>query len=268
MPRFTKDFPERPMTQLNLRVSPYTADAFRAYCREHRLTQNEALAVLLSGRHFDEQDSAEAAYLEELHRYQTTITEVTDKYEALQEKQKTREESDWQKARSWAKIMNKLLDYVIERAELGEPPAKKKYFKRDHNRVGFHKYRTPPGSGCVVVRLDALLYGQSIHPPLFLLTTHIVEEDGSEELLKFRYYPRARFVGVPPGATKYSCPGSLWAIGYIPASDGAAEVLAALPLDAITQSSTLLKALHPDAPKSGLDLLIEDIERRRKKNLL
>jgi len=61
---FFLEFPGAHMTQMNLRVSACTVSAFRQFCKEHTLTQNEALSILLA--HASESKLAENAAMTEI----------------------------------------------------------------------------------------------------------------------------------------------------------------------------------------------------------
>ena len=92
-----------------------------------------------------------------------------------------------------------------------------------------------------------------------------MNEHGEIVYLKFRYYPRDRFLGIPLRATSYSYRNASWLIGHMPAPDGAMDVYAALPVDEIMPSNKLLEEFENMAPKSNLDRTIINAERRKKK---
>lgn len=251
------------MTQINMRVSQKTATAFRQFCYEQKLTQNEGLAILLT--QVTESTAAENALRDEIKFYKNELALMNQKYTAAIEQPKAKEESDWKRVRDWTKIMRDMLSYILDHkaADRG-PRIKPGYFKRDHERVQFNRYRYPEEAGCTFVQLDDFIYSKGRSPALFILAHH-VNEHGEIEYLKFRYYPRDRFVGIPLRATSYSYRNASWLIGHMPAPDGAMDVYAALPVDGIMPSNKLLDAAENMIPKSDLDRTIMNAERRRKK---
>ena len=261
---FYLEHPCAHMTQMNLRVSSVTAAAFRNFCKEQKLTQNEALSVLLT--HASDSTLAQNAALTEIARCKRALEELNEKYADITAKQHSKEESDWTKVRDWAKVMQDMLSYILERKVPGRwPTIRPGYFKRDHNQLEFSQYQYPKESRCFLVQLDNLIYSKGRYPALFILA-HRVNENGELEYLKFRYYPRSRFVGVALNASVFACQGAEWLIGCIPAPDGAMNVFASLPIAGLKPTDILLDALNNTMPKSNLDQRILDAERRRSKS--
>lgn len=251
------------MTQINMRISQNTANAFRQFCCEQQLTQNEGLAMLLTQA--TESATAENALRDEIQFYKNELARMNQKYTAAIEQSKAKETSDWERVRDWTKIIRDMLSYILDhKAVDNRPKIKPGYFKRDHERIQFDRYRYPEEAGCTFVQLDDLMYSKGRSPALFILSHH-TNEHGEIEYLKFRYYPRDRFVGIPLRATSYSYRNASWLIGHMPAPDGAMDVYAALPVDGIMPSNKLLNAAENMIPKSGLDRKIMDAESRKKK---
>ena len=66
---YFEGFSRRSMTQMNMRVSQKTANAFRQFCYNQKLTQNEGLAILLTQA--TENTEAENALRDEIKFYKS-----------------------------------------------------------------------------------------------------------------------------------------------------------------------------------------------------
>lgn len=250
---------QRDMTQLNLRVSRQTADSFRVYCKTQGLTQNQALATLLSQTVHDGYESAEESLSSEVKRYKEMADDYKAKYDNLCCTQERKEQTAWRRCRDWAKVVKEMLTFVAEfRDRPEQSPMKVGRVKKYPEKKTFQQYQYPKGAGCIVVRLDSLMYSNSRHPALFVLV------HSGNNLLKFRWYPDERFLGIPPRSTGYAYPDALWLFGYMPSTDGATQLIAAIPLESIHPTKKIDAALCNMHEISNLDMVIADAERRKK----
>ena len=79
---------------MNLRVSMETANAFKAFCHEQHLTQNEGLAALLRSISNKDPAMAENAMLTELQRYKKLNDKLSEKIRALIKVQRNSKSTD------------------------------------------------------------------------------------------------------------------------------------------------------------------------------
>lgn len=252
----------RTMTQMNLRVSTETAKAFKEFCQEQGMTQNESLASLLLFSSHHDNGVAENALLVELQRYKKSNEELSEKCRELNDFQKRVKLTDWKRCRDWATVAQSMFDYIVDLGPKREPSKMKVgRFKWDGAKELFHAHKYLEGSGCIVVKLDGFLYSKGFHSALFVLAHHV--ENGKEKLVKFRWYPSDRFFGVPLRSTEYAYPGALWLMGYMPATDGSSMLISALPVESIKGTEKLFCTLQ-NAEKSNLDMIIADANQRKK----
>ena len=86
-------------------------------------------------------------------------------------------------------------------------------------------FRYPDASGFYIVRPVAILYGKGRYPARFVMA---VGDDSA--MLRFRWYPKSQFVGVPITDPRFSLRSAVWLIGCDRANDGAMDIVAAFPL--------------------------------------
>ena len=109
-----------------------------------------------------------------------------------------------------------------------------------------------PEEGTYVFCPEVLLYGDARPPVVFWLGRM---DDGS--LCKIRVYEKWEFVGVSPMQERYSVQGMTWLVSVRRSSDGAMDLIAALPLG--VKASSNEKTADKKTP---LAQRIADIEKR------
>lgn len=87
------------------------------------------------------------------------------------------------------------------------------------------RYEYPEGEGVYVFYPEVILYGDARPPVIFWLGRM---DDGS--LRKLRVYEKWEFVGVSPMHGRFSVQGMAWLVSVRWSSDGAMDLIAALPL--------------------------------------
>lgn len=157
----------------------------------------------------------------------------------------------------WIEMTRQLLRTIISEAEEAEGvvnDVKSQNKSYALKRTGpIHDYPYPKGSGSCKMTLEMLVMGKGLYSPLFVLG-HTPEG----EKIKLRWYPKPERVGIYPRSNRYAYEGAEWLVGYIEAQDGAADLLAVVPLDKFK-----IDATQVDAEKSSLDMVIEKAAKRR-----
>lgn len=87
------------------------------------------------------------------------------------------------------------------------------------------KYKYPQTAGVYLIRPQMVLRGKGRYSAMFIMC---YGENG--EPLKFRYYPKKNYIGVPIPDSQFSMRGSKWLVGCWKASDGSMDLYASLPL--------------------------------------
>lgn len=220
-----------PLTQLNLRVREDVVQNFRRFCRENDITQSEGLRILLVSAKGSSRCDMALSMQRELKRQEQCLRMMEANNKELRIQLKSAAQTNSKKLKEWAAVMRKLLDSIAEavpHAELTNPKLKVQSFHVAKKSVDFKKYQYPAGSNLCTVRLDALVYGKGLTPPIFVLG-HTLEGIP----IKLRWYPKAEWVGFPPKATMYACKDAKWLMGYLPAKDGAMDLIASVPIEGL-----------------------------------
>ena len=259
--------PPRSMTQMNMRVEEHVADIFRMFCQKQNLTQNAAMQILLS-----EDDNSRAEVIRSLQKENAALNEVIRK---LKEDNKQIRSEDYQQKlalfkqrKDWIFVMRQLLNFFI--ANRNEDPVDKERedlkpvsFKFAKENLFFKNFAYPSECGCEIICLEYLVYGKGMAPPVFLLGY-----TENQERIKLRWYPKKDFLGIWPKDKRFAKQDSKWLMGYLPAQDGAVDLVAAIPLE-----SLLFKGERLDKKQTGgvnefrsLASILADAERRKNVN--
>ena len=109
--------------------------------------------------------------------------------------------------RNLAHVMDEILGHITDRHTAD--------FNTDHEPLSVHRpkfareslnfksCKYPSSSNCIVITLDYPAYGMGIAPALF-----IYSRDDTENLVKFRWYPKPETVGISPHSEIYSYKGA------------------------------------------------------------
>ena len=87
------------------------------------------------------------------------------------------------------------------------------------------KYKYPQTAGVHLIRPQMVLRGKGRYSAMFIMC---YGENG--EPLKFRYFPKKNYIGVPIPDSQFSMRGSKWLVGCRKANDGSMELYASFPL--------------------------------------
>ena len=88
------------------------------------------------------------------------------------------------------------------------------------------KYEYPENAGIYLIRPQMVLRGKGRYSAQFILGFDI----NTNRCLKFRYYPKQTYVGVPIPDSRFSTRGSVWLVGCGEANDGAMQLYCSLPM--------------------------------------
>lgn len=95
------------------------------------------------------------------------------------------------------------------------------------NATDIKKYKYPENSGIFLIRPQMVLRGKGRYSAQFILGFDI----NTNRYLKFRFYPKQTYVGVPIPDSRFSTRGSMWLVGCKNANDGAMQLYCSLPMD-------------------------------------
>lgn len=262
-PPMPKEIPEsRETAQMNVRMKKMDKQRFLAFCDRLHLNQKEGFSILLDRT---EKETANAHLEVILREKDQRILELEDKNRALRSKLSTltADPKEWfKKEFSFFKegIENYLFALFPQR-EHGipmKPLSYRHFMKRKDPAI---TYRYPDSDGFMCITLEGILWGLSRRRALFIVGKG---EDGAH--FRFRYYPKADFLGYPLKGSPYAFEGARWYLGYKRAKDGAMNLVAAFPLSAInTENQVPVGRLHENADslkKPSLDEQIFSAEMR------
>lgn len=94
-----------------------------------------------------------------------------------------------------------------------------------HETAEAEKYKYPQTAGVYLIRPQMVLRGKGRYSAMFIMC---YGENG--EYLKFRYYPKKNYIGVPIPDSQFSMRGSKWLVGCREANDGSMDLYASFPL--------------------------------------
>lgn len=267
VPRHTEPSNFAPqMTQLNLRAEQSVADSFRQFCTTHNWTQNEALnQLLLLTKHTGYQCALDAAQ-QRAERQECTIqalqTELADLRKQLSDIKQAHQTACAARTNMEKGFFDLLLKY-------GHPPAEENHqtfrsyaseLRCAQSASSFTRYHYPQESGSAVIRLDSVYYGKGRSAPLL-----IQGETDNGVFLKLRWFPREGYLGITPRSKRFPNIGSYLIVGYRKLDSGAAELMAALPLDVIAPPSN--PATHQDTSPPLHPVCVEPLKHESSEDL-
>lgn len=223
------------MTQLNVRVHESVAASFRHLCEQTAMSQNDFLAMLLAPEN--------RARLEEVNAPWRQLQDQRELNQQLKKENEALRKKDTQnrgRERRYRITIAAFLQEIVRMSEQMNanviadlylsPP---KYFKEAKRRHILDGYNYPNKDGVETIVLEYFVKGNSVYLPdkaKFLPTALFVlgrTKEGTK--VKLRYYPRDDYAGIALNDKLYAYPGSEWFVGFMVASDGATDVIAAFP---------------------------------------
>ena len=227
--------PIRPLdaiTQLNIRVKEETAQAFRNYCNHMNLSQSDGLTYLLSI-----QGPIQIPSLFRDLRYYKELAQYLQKENTAQKKAATERQN---KEREIRRAIAAFSAAVVHAAQetcgyfLHRPALKPKPYRRAKTYDNLEQYKYPEQSGCTTITLTDLAFGRGKAKPdrSFTNTKAAIFVFGqtANDKIKLRWYPKKDHIGITPTNEEYAHLGSEWIVAYRIANDGAADLIASVPL--------------------------------------
>ena len=221
---------EHASTQLCLRLTPTDKEAFRQYCERTKLRQTDAFAKLLhtSGENAEPDIQRLLELLEESEIRCTKLTqENTQLRSGLTIPRSERIENSARVHFAFAQqAIREFVKTTYTKDRYTDLPIKEFRYDDFKNRFpNAAQYQYPTEEGVYIVRLQALVWGKARNPVYFLMCK---TQEG--EYLKFRFYQKKEFIGVPVRQSFYALLDSLWQFAGRMAPDGAVDLVAAFPL--------------------------------------
>lgn len=253
-------FPVRSMTQMNMRVEEHVADAFRAFCQKHNLTQNASMQVLLSA-----DDDSRAEVIRSLQKENAALNEVIRE---LKENNKQIQSDNYHQKlilfnqrKDWIFVMRQIMNFFMKNQDEDQDDRERENlkavsFKFAKENLSFKSFVYPSECGCEIICLEHLVYGKGIAPPVFVLG-----HTKNQERIKLRWYPKKEFIGISPKNRFFAEKNSEWLMGYLSAGDGAVDLAVAIPLERIGAYEEERYMNAGRAP--SLDAMLADAARKK-----
>lgn len=230
-----EDTGEEALQQMNIRVKESVARSFRSFCKERDLTQSEGLRLLLLSEAFADRDVVMQSYQQEFDALRTENSKLKEENIKLLTLQRDKESWALRHRKEWIHIAKAIVSCMVERAYIPYFPFELHKtihrFKSNEGYELFSSHYYPQEGGCFEVIVSGLVYGlgrvnnnPERNVPLF-----VCGKLKDKTPLKFRWYPRKDFIGVPPSDKNISYEGK-WMLGCAIAKDGAADLVCAVPL--------------------------------------
>lgn len=161
------------------------------------------------------------AYREEIEKTKSQNTSLRKKLTATRESAKAQSERLQKDLSSVASEICCYLDLMENAVPI---PLEIEYgLYRDTAEAENYKY--PEAAGIYLIRPQMVLRGNGRYSALFIMG---IGENGA--LLKFRYYKKKNYIGIPIPDSRFSTRGSVWLVTCKIANDGAFDLTGSLPL--------------------------------------
>lgn len=253
------------MTQLNIRVLRNVAEAFREFCEQSHLSQNNALALLLAPENQARLETVNAPWQE--LQYQKELNEqLKIENEQLRKKRNELQLREKGYRKVIAKISNEVVGTIAKnngKDFVKKPVLKAMHFKDAKRQLDFESYQYPDKYGIEEITLVGIVNGvqkMRANRDLLLPTAlFVLGETNGGDKIKFRWYPKEHFVGITPRNEMYAYSGARWLAGFVVAPDGATDLIANIPLELIEEEGNLDLQMEL-IEDSDLELQVELIE--------
>lgn len=249
--------------QLCVRLSENEKQTFNRFAEKMNLTQRDALVYLLL-RHGHSQFGSESwradqSVLKSQKQSRKIIIRLEEELSMTKEKLEQALNANPENAAPKMTVRYKNVQDLVQMFFQMKTPTKG--IALPLPRLGYKRFVRSlpsgvsygyPEEGTYVFCPEVLLYGDARPPVVFWLGRM---DDGS--LCKIRVYEKWEFVGVSPMQERYSVQGMTWLVSVRRSSDGAMDLIAALPLG--VKASSNEKTADKKTP---LAQRIADIEKR------
>ena len=243
--------------QMNIRIRRQDKKLFDRFCKNAAINQREGFQLLLDQITGSPENQRMCELLQKRDSKITLLEKEKQKLKAQLDAWITHGKSE-KEVRAEEKLsflkngihqyLQMLFPDIDKKSAL--PEASYKKYTRD---LPFEeKPQYPEEEGFLVLRLEAILWGNGLHRSCFLLGWG---DDGKH--YRLRYYPKAHYLGLRIRESSYALPGSEWYVGCQRSKDSAMDLIAAFPLFSFDESSEL----------SSIDPIPKPVEAERKQSL-
>ena len=248
--------------QMNIRIETQDKNRFDRFCRESGMNQREGFSILLD-RITDSADYPAVAALlkkeeEKIERLKQENSRYKSRLEEWVGSGKSQKETELEKKLEFFRTgiqeyLQRLFPQNKGKSEL--PEISWRIYMRNLSENKKPQY--PEQEGFMLLQLETILWGNTLHRPCFLVGKG---EDGRQYL--FRCYPRRGVVGFFIRESSYAKPGTFWYVGCQRSKDGAMELFLAIPLPQewkgiAPQKWRLPEILEQERGKASLDSMIQ-----------
>lgn len=222
------------LVQFNVRLKESVAKAYRSFCNEQGVTQSDGLRLLLLDEDFADHDVVMQSYQQELDALKTENSKLKEENKKLLTLQKDKESWALRHRKEWIHVAKTIVSRMVQRAYIPYFPFElnKKIlrFKSKEGYELFSSHHYPREGGCYEVIVSGLVYGlgRGSNGPEKNVPFFVCGKLKDKTPLKFRWYPRQEFIGVPPNDKNISFAGK-WMLCCVTAKDGAADLVCAVP---------------------------------------
>ena len=256
-------------TQLSIRLNADEKEAFNNYASHMQMTQRDAFLYLMQKHGNPSWGSADRSIDETVLRSHQQTQKKIDRLEKeitflqkkLEEARNANPETVAPKMTARYRKMQEVIRFYFQLKQppkSNHPPLPRYGYKRFMREISSKtRYMYPREEGNYVFFPEALLYGKSRSPVYFWVGRL---ENGQP--CKCRVYEKWDYVGIRPTNDTYAVQKSRWFVSLRRATDGALDLLAALPLDIGEPNYESALDKLP-----SLDQRLADIEYRRKYGL-
>lgn len=209
--------------QMNLRLNQSVKQKFDTFRKRTGTNQREAFLLLLDHAEGDSDYLNLKKILNERDKKILMLKKENDvlkKELSIEKKKPTADELLEEQYRFMQFGIRTYLDCVYSNLK-NEQPLKSLNYKKFMKQIASDQYEYPKQEGFMLLILEAVLWGTSIHRARFLVGEGV---DGKR--YKLRYYPKQKYVGVDIHDLSK---GKYW-LGFRKAKDGAMELMAAFPM--------------------------------------
>ncbi|MBQ9970444.1 MAG: hypothetical protein IJP15_08155 [Oscillospiraceae bacterium] len=234
--------------KLSIRVDKQDKDIFMELKRGMGVTQREVFHLLLDGVVFDH----EGNYIPLIRRQKNQIQDLEQEVQNLknqlaEERMSKKHDGRIREILNHAKtVTGKYVQMLMQDVYYLDDALRP--VRKPRNNI--HDFPYPIEDGHAVIQLEEIIYGSSTGMVFVLGWT----ED--EKPIKLRHYGKREFLGSDPRVSSYAVRGTWWQVHYRINKDGAADLMAALPLPPKAEQA-------PEKTRTALDIAINEIERQK-----
>ena len=263
LPPVTPEATANPVVQMNVRMQEQDKRQFDALRKELKLSQRETMSLLLAQACqkdiVSQTKGLISSYQKKIKKLEHEFHKLQQKQQILIGKQLSNPEAKKEQLLSLFRVGSK--EYLkhqfpsLLHGEICKPGRYKKYVQQLPAGV---TYKYPAELGYAEIVVQSIVWGKARSHPCFIFG---MTPNG--EHIKLRHYQT--HLGVPIKDTSHTKPGARWFVFYVPAKDGATDIVGALPLEVPPLMHQVKPApIEEAAQKSTVpfELLVTDANKR------